>query len=57
MVFEWRDYKGMIYARCTYEGGCKCCDEDNEPSLEDCFLCGSFEWVEDQNHSKEDLMI
>jgi hypothetical protein len=46
MVFEWRDYKGMIYARCTYEGGCKCCDEDSEPSMEDCILCGSFEWVE-----------
>jgi hypothetical protein len=56
MTYEWRAENKQVFALCTYEGGCECLEE-GEPAIEDCVNCPSFEWVEDQNHSKEDLMI
>jgi hypothetical protein len=55
MTYEWRPEKTkQVYARCTFEGGCECLEDEGEPAIEDCVNCPSFEWGDQEDNGGEE---
>lgn len=47
MTYEWKfKNSNQVYAHCTFEGKCECLINNEEPAIEDCSNCLSFEWIE-----------